>query len=194
MFEKIKIMLFIFGGVLCVTSYGQETDSRINMDCISLKMIDQEPAPKITEQPAPDVIITVPDDLHIRFELKNGCKKTIYYLADNIAGDKRSPAGFFIYRNNHETEWKARTPAWRRDGSLTDPNWYHWLPLKTDKSVEFEYSDLSKIKGERSVAIYVNSCPVQKNRIEILAEPFTVKKLRNNSAEFSNDAECRLLL
>lgn len=176
MLEKIKIIvLFIFGGVLCVTSYGQETDPKTKMDCISLKMIAQKPAPKITEKPAPDVIITVPDDLHIRFELQNKCEQPIYYLAYNIGNDKKSPAGFFIYRKK-DGEWEARSPVWRREGSLTDPNWYHWLPLKTGESVEFEYSDLSKIEGKRSVAIYVNSCPVQEKRIEILAEPFTIKK------------------
>jgi hypothetical protein len=172
---RVKFVLFsIIILVFCITSYAQEIDSKMITNCLTLKMIAQKPAPKITEKPAPDVILMVPDDLHIRFELRNGCEQTIYYLADNIGDDKKSPAGFFLYRKK-EDEWKSRFPEWRREGSLTDANWYHWLPLKTGKSVEFEYSDLSKIEGERSVAIYVNSCPVQEKRIEILAEPFSLK-------------------
>jgi hypothetical protein len=173
--EKIKLFLFpILIGVFCLTGQGQNTDSKMKIDCVTLRMIEQKPAPKFKGKPAPDVIITVPDDLHIRFELKNKCDVSIYYLS-YANPDNKVPAGFFIYRNK-ENEWKARTPAWRREGSLTDPFNYKWEPLKTGESVEFEYSDLSKIEGERSVAIYVNHCPVQEKRIELLAEPFSIKK------------------
>jgi hypothetical protein len=51
------------------------------------------------------------------------------------------------------------------------------LPIAPHKFIEFEYSDLSKIDGKRSAAIYVNVKPTQGDRIEILAEPFNVKRL-----------------
>jgi hypothetical protein len=171
--EKSKLMLLLVVlGVLCVTSQAQEADTK---ECVSLRMIEQKPAPPLKEKPAPDVIVAVPDDLHFRFELKNNCSQTMYYLAFNLPDENRMPAGFFIYRNKNQ-EWKARTPTWRREGSLTDSFNYHWIPLKTGESVEFEYSDLSRIEGERSIAIYVNPVPRQEGRVELLAEPFMVKK------------------
>ena len=84
----------------CTISQAQEAPAGVNTNCLSLRMIGQRPAPKLKEKPAPDVIVTVPDDLHIRFELKNNCQQTIYYLAETIGDDRRAPTGFFIYRNN----------------------------------------------------------------------------------------------
>ncbi len=46
-----------------------------------------------------DVIVTVPGDLHIRFEFQHNCQQAIYYLAQTIGDDRRATTGFFIYRN-----------------------------------------------------------------------------------------------
>ena len=165
---------FVFAGLVCITAQAQERPSELNTDCLSLKMIEQKPAPKSKEKPAPDVIVAVPDDLHIRFEFKNNCQQTIYYLAETISDDRRAPTGFFIYRNN-QADWKARTPTWRREGSLTDPFLYYWLPLRPSEQIEFEFSDLTRIEGERSIAIYVNTSPCQDKRVELLAVPFRIK-------------------
>ncbi|HMJ08744.1 MAG TPA: hypothetical protein VK468_07045 [Pyrinomonadaceae bacterium] len=175
--KKIKLLLLpIFLGILCILGQGQEANSKMKIDCATLRMIEQKPAPKLKEKTAPDVIVMTPDDIHIRFELKNNCNQTIYYLAQNIPDDKKTPAGFFLYRNKKEDDWKSRSPAWRREGSLTDPYLYHWMPIEAGKSIEFEYSDLSSIEGERSVAIYVSYSTSQEERIELMAFPFTIKK------------------
>lgn len=167
------LMLTIFIFALCLIVEGQEVDSKMKIDCITLRMIAQKPAPKIKEKPAPDVIVETPDDIHIRFELNNNCDQTIYFLS-SLTPDEKYPAGFMIYRNKNN-EWKARFPDWRREGNLTGIT-YTWVPLKTGKSIEFEYSDLSLIEGERSIAIYVNFSPSHEKRVELLAEPFTIKK------------------
>jgi hypothetical protein len=171
-------LFLIISGACVLTHAGQAvTREEVKTDCVMLRMIQQKRAPKIKDKPAPDVIVAVPDDLSIRFELKNNCNQIIYYLAETIGEDRRSPTGFFIYRDN-DKEWKARTPAWRREGSLTDPYLYYWLPLRAGESIEFEYTDLSRIEGERSIAIYVNESPCNQKRIELLAEPFTIQKQR----------------
>lgn len=172
---KISVLSVLLSAVaFCITSQAQEARAGMNTDCLSLRMIGQQPAPKLKEKPAPDVIVTVPDDLHIRFEFQNNCQQTIYYLAQTIGDDRRAPTGFFIYRNN-QTAWKARTPDWRREGSLTDPYLYYWLPLRISERIEFEFSDLSRIEGERSIAIYVNQSPGHEKRVELLAVPFKIK-------------------
>jgi hypothetical protein len=171
-------LFLIIAGVCVVARAGQVvTREEMKTGCVTLRMIQQKPAPKIKGKPAPDVIVAVPDDLSIRFELKNNCKQDIHYLAETIGDDSRAPTGFFIYRDK-DKEWKARTPAWRREGSLTDPYLYYWLPLRAGESIEFEYTDLSRIEGERSIAIYVNDSPCNEKRIELLAEPFTLHKQR----------------
>jgi hypothetical protein len=168
----------IISGASIVTQAGQTvTQEALNTDCIALRMVQQKPAPKIKGKPAPDVIVTVPDDLSIRFELRNNCKQDIYYLAETVGEDKRAPTGFLIYRDK-DKEWKARTPTWRREGSLTDPYLYYWLPLRVGERVEFEYTDLSRIEGERSLAVYLNESPCNEKRVELLAEPFTINKQR----------------
>lgn len=165
----VAIVMGIFG-----LGQAQDGRSRLESGCVSLKMIEQKPAPKSNEKPAPDVIVTIPDDYHIVFELKNLCREPIYYLAYDVPDLNKAPAGFMIYRNK-KNNWEARSPAWRREGSLTGI-WYHWVRLNPTERVEFEYSDLSRITGERSVAIYVNSCPVQEKRVEIIGTPFSLKK------------------
>lgn len=168
------LMLTIFIFASCLIVEGQEVDSKMTIDCITLRMIAQKPAPKIKEKPAPDVIVETPDDIHHRFELRNNCDQTIYYLAYNLKDYDTVPAGYMIYRKKR-SEWKARSAGWQREGEFTGVN-FHWLPLKTGKSIEFEYSDLSLIDGERSIAIYVNFSPSHEKRVELLAEPFTIKK------------------
>ena len=168
----IFLVLPILTVFACSTSQAQEDSKRIT-DCVSLRMIEQKPAPPIKEKPAPDVFVEKPDDIHLRFELKNNCARTIYYLAYKILKEK-TPAGFMIYRNQ-DGSWKARSPCWEREGCLTGIN-YEWIALKTDRSKEFEYSDLSLIDEERNISIYINNSPTQKERIEIRAEPFSVKR------------------
>lgn len=168
------MLVLVFAMAHCVTSQAQEAASAFKTDCLSLKMIGQRPAPKIKEKPAPDVIVAVPDDLHIRFEFQNNCQKAIYYLGETIHQGRRAPTGFLLYRSN-DNNWKARTPSWRREGSLTDPYLYYWLPLRASERIEFEYSDLSVIEGERSLAIYVNESPCHEKRFELLATPFKIR-------------------
>jgi hypothetical protein len=174
--NKIKlVLLIIYVCMVCISVEGQDNTKEGKIDCVTLQMFEQKLAPELKEKSASDVIVTTPDDLHLRFRLKNNCDQTIYYLSYAIL-DKDVPAGFMIYLDK-ENEWKTRTEGVRGEGSLTDPFLYHWVALKTGEKVEFEYSDLSIIEGERSLAIYVNYCPSQKKRIEILAEPFSVKKI-----------------
>lgn len=173
---KISVLsVLLFAVAFCITSQAQEAPAGMNTDCLSLRMISQKPAPKSKEKPAPDLIVEVPDDLHIRFEFKNNCQQTIYYLAAIISEDRRAPTGFLLYRNN-DNNWKARTPSWRSEGSLTDPYNYYWLPLRPADWIEFEFSDLSRIEGERSIAIYVNESPCHEKRVELLAVPFKIKE------------------
>lgn len=135
-------------------------------------MVSQRAAPAIID-PAPEVIVLKPDDLQFRFELKNKCEQTIYYEAyANL--DKEKPAGFMIYRSKGEG-WRARSPAWHREGSLTGVG-YKWVSLKSGENVEFEASDLSSIDGERSFSTFVNYGPTQDDRIELNAMPFNVGK------------------
>lgn len=172
---KIRVLsVLLFAVTFCITSQAQEAPAAMNTDCLSLRMVGQKPAPKLKEKPAPDVIVAVPDDLHIQFAFQNNCQQTIYYLADTISEDRRAPTGFLLYRKN-DNDWKARAPSWRREGSLTDPYLYHWVPLRPAERIEFEFSDLSRIEGERSLAIYVNESPCHGKRIELLAVPFKIK-------------------
>ena len=159
---------------MCPTVGAQEVKSKMRIDCLTLQMIEQKPAPEIKEKPAPDVIVETADDIHIRFVLKNNCDQTIYYLAYNLRNYNTAPAGYMIYRGENN-QWTARSPGWRRDGEFTGVT-FHWLPIKTGRSIEFEYSDLSLIKGERSVAIYLNTTPSHENRAEVIGKPFTLKK------------------
>jgi hypothetical protein len=187
-FRVMSVLVFVMA--LCITSQAQEAASAFKRECLSLKMIGQTPAPKIKEKPAADVIVAVPDDLHIRFEFHNNCTKTIYYLAETIHHDRRGPTGFLLYRSN-ENNWTARTPSWRREGSLTDPYLYYWLPLRANERIEFEYSDLSVIEGERSLAIYVNESPCHEKRFELLATPFKIKKTSDDSTGLKTDSSPR---
>ena len=150
---------------------GQEVDSMKVMDCVTVRRIGQKPSPKNNIKAAPDVIVEVPDDIHIRFELKNNCGQTIYFLSSKTPKEIY-PAGFLLYRN-HENVWTSRSPAWRRARSLTGIT-YRWVPLKAGKSIEFEYSDLTLIEGERNIAIYINYFPSHENRVELLAESFSI--------------------
>jgi hypothetical protein len=138
-------------------------------------MIEQKPVPLQVARPAPDVVLEgPPDDIHIRFKLINKCEHAIYYLAYVLLEDDRTPAGFMIYRNK-DGDWEARSPAWRRERGLTSPYSYHWVQLRPAEFKEFEYSDQSLIKGERSLSIFVSIEPSHDKRSELLAEPFMVK-------------------
>lgn len=169
-------LLIISMCILCVSVKGQGVIKAGRGDCLILKMIEQKSPPNLIEIPASDVIVETPDDLHFRFRLKNNCRETIYYLSYTIL-DQEVPAGFMIYRTK-ENDWKTRTEGALGEGSLTSPSLYHWVPLKFTESIEFEYSDFSLIEGERSLAIYVNNRPSQQKRIELLAEPFVVRKIK----------------
>lgn len=168
--ELLVLTVFVVG--MHITVGGQKAYSRMNMDCVALRKIAQKPAPKISVKPAPDVIVKTPDDIHFRFELRNRCDQTIYFLFSKTA-DETYPAGYMIYRKNKE--WRARTPSWRRDGDLTGST-VDWAALKPGEKVEFEYSDLSLIEGERSAAIYINASPTHEGRVELLADPFNAEK------------------
>lgn len=169
------LVLAILIFAMCPMVEGQETDPKMKIDCVSFRMIAQKPAPKIKEKPAPDVIVETPDDIHLQFELENNCDQRIYYLAYNLRDHNTAPAGFMIYRDK-EDQWTARSPGWRREGDLTGVN-YHWLPIETGGCLKFEGSDLSLIEGERSIAIYVNYSPSHVKRVEIMAVPFTIRKM-----------------
>jgi hypothetical protein len=77
--EKTKlVMIPMVIGASFIMNFGQGTDSKIKIDCVSLRMIEQKPAPKLKGEPPPDVIVQIPDDLLFRFELTNNCDQVIY--------------------------------------------------------------------------------------------------------------------
>ena len=155
------------------TAGAQDVKPKMRIDCLTLQMIKQKPPAEIKEKPAPDIIVGTADDIHIRFLLENHCDQTIYYLAYNLRDYNTAPAGYMIYRGE-SNQWTARSPGWRREGEFTGVA-FHWLPIKPGTSIEFEFSDLSLLKGERSVAIYVNATPSHQNRTEVIGKPFTLK-------------------
>lgn len=151
---------------------AQAVSSTRKLDCVGLRVASQLPARKQVEETAPDVIIETPDDIYLDFELKNSCSQTIFYLAYNLPDLNKAPVGYMIYRAG-DGEWKARSPGWRRPGDLSGRG-LHWLPIMPGSCFRFEGSDLSLIKGERSLAIYVNTEPRLERNIEMLAVPFTI--------------------
>lgn len=148
-------------------SEDQQAYSEDKDGCGQLELFSQENYSAENIKPPSDVLILVPDDITSRFKLTNGCDKTIYYLATIIDED---PWGYFLYRKEGN-EWKARTPAWRRKRGLTG-SLYRWLPLEANKSITFEFTDLSCIEGERSIAIYIKYASDQEDIIEIMADPY----------------------
>ena len=169
------ILLAIFIGFSSAITSGQGTGSEVLSQFVSVRAINQKPAPPYKGKLAPDLIVVNPDDLQIEFEIKNNCRITIYYLAYAFPETKKAAAGFFLYRKDPTADWIARSPEWRRERSLTDPFIYEWLPICPGQSIPFEYSDITLNKRERSFAAYVNHIPKHENRIEVMAAPFSIK-------------------
>jgi hypothetical protein len=129
------------------TSEDKENYSEDKEGCGKLELIRQEKYSAENIKPPRDVLILVPDDISAHFNLTNSCSKTIYYLSTII---NENPWGYLLFRKEGK-EWKARTPAWGRKRGLTG-SLYRWLPLETNKSITVEFTDLSCIEGERSIA------------------------------------------
>jgi hypothetical protein len=169
-FKTLRVGLLL--GAFClanVQAYGQVPLQKSFVDCVELRMTEQKTIPILQEAPALDVIVDKPDDIHFRFNLKNNCSYIVYFLASSTP-DVLYPAGYLLYRDKGG-QWKSKLAGWRREGDLTGVV-YTWVPLEPTKQVEFEYSDLSKIEKERSIAIYLNTAPTHDRRVEFLATPF----------------------
>lgn len=158
-----------FGYIAAETELFQENAAEKNSSCVQLELIEQKKLPPFKGKMPPDYFVKYPDDIEARFKLTNDCSKPIYYLAVSFL-KKQGPTGFMIYKTK-DNEWFARTPAWGREGSLTGSG-YSWPPLGPKESVETRFTDLTKIKGERSIAIYINRFPNHIGRSEIRVEPY----------------------
>jgi hypothetical protein len=174
--NKIKLLalaVFTIGGYVSVA--GQQTALSDLSECANLRMVEEKPALKLKAKPVSNVKTTVPDVLSSQFELKDNCSQTIYYLAFNVPNENTKPALIFLYRNK-DSECSGAPTWFRRSNLLTSPGLYHWLPIRTGESIKFEYASLSRIQGERTIAMYVNYYPRQEEMRELLAEPFSIKK------------------
>jgi hypothetical protein len=167
------IICCLFG----LTVKGQETKPLNNSGCAQVELVEQKKLLRANRKPPRDVIVIDPDNIAVTFQLKNNCGKTIYYL---VSVHTQRPVGFMLFKPENG-KWKARSPGWGREGIFTDDDNYSWLPVESEKSMKFEFTDISLIEGERSVAIYVNDAPKQENRIEINAEPYLPLKIEREN-------------
>lgn len=156
-----------FGFIAAEAELFEENAAGENSSCVKVELIEQKKLPPDNKKLPPDYIDTNPDDIIARFRLTNNCRKTIYYLATNY---DKEPTGFMIYRTESEG-WKARTPSWGRERNLTGSG-IRWLLLQPGNSVETHFTDLSRIKGERSIAIYINRFQNHIGSLEIRVNPY----------------------